>query len=161
MSMLSSGSVRGKIEFDGQIYDLLSYPLTQDLADRIHSARREHGCNFKTTTWGQEGLGWRCDGQRLWLTAIWCNHDKEPQNLVRKIFGKEEVLAVWLDGDISLKKGSESTREADGKRYVEMETIVLGFSRGTLQTSRLETINYTIPMFGRALKNYIEEVDER
>ena len=93
----------GKIKINGQDFDLLSQPLSNEKKHLIYIYKKINNLMKITEPRGNEFYEWVLENNKLYLTGIYFNKSKNV-NFIKKIFNEEKIQANWLNGKIKIYK---------------------------------------------------------
>ncbi|MEA3353105.1 MAG: hypothetical protein U9Q33_04730 [Campylobacterota bacterium] len=146
MSIPNQETVFGTIEFQGEIYDLLSQPLSDKQFDKISKYKKDNNCGNSSAPWSVNKYKWVIEKDKLYLTDIYFKLCEDKSNHMKKIFNTDKMFAIWVNREIKLLVSKEDINDNKAKRKV----IIFNIQNGLVvnQTNSME--EYTI----RKLRKY-------
>ena len=92
MSMPRRGTVFGEIEIDGQSYKMLSRPLDDETAEKIHSYKKQNNGIFTSAPWLNDTYRWSIVDNKLYLNEIKIRFNNGEQFKNKLPEFREEIL---------------------------------------------------------------------
>lgn len=91
----------GKIKINGQEFDLLNQPLSNEKKHLIYIYKKINNHMKITSPRGSEFYEWILEDDKLYLTGVYFDKSKNA-NLIGKIFHEEKIEATWLNSSIKI-----------------------------------------------------------
>lgn len=92
MSMPRRGTIFGEIEIDGQSYKMLSRPLDDETAEKIHSYKKQNNGIFTSAPWLNDTYRWSIVDNKLYLNEIKIRFNNGEQFKNKLPEFREEIL---------------------------------------------------------------------
>ena len=153
MSIPTKDTVFGKIQYKNKKYDLLNQPIGKVQSDKLNQYKKDNNCGISSAPWSVNKFEWIIKDDKLYLSSIKCKLCKNKENIIKNIFGTDELFASWVNKDIELLVSKkELGNNKQGRMMIEREVLVLNFENGLLKKSKRKTEQYR----SSSLKNYLD-----
>ena len=163
MGIPTKGTVFGQIEIDGEIYDILSSPISDKIREDIDRYRSENHCISSSASFLNDGYRWVVEDDKLYLTAInisclnkeyiakleareegkefsddekreyFSNYTK--QNILEPLFDTDKLFAKWFCGEIEVVLESDEVVK-NNRKFITMKLDILTFIDAKIVSSK-------------------------
>ena len=110
MSMPRRGTVFGEIEIDGQSYKMLSRPLDDETAEKIHNYKKQNNGIFTSAPWLNDTYRWSIVDNKLYLNVIKIRFNNGEQ-ITKKIPEAGEEILKDENNSTSIEVKTKSRKE--------------------------------------------------
>ena len=149
MSVPRKNSTWGDVLYKGEIYGVLDgFQLSEEMWKKYEQYSGNKRCIKSTAPWSTMKVSWSIEEDNLYLTEL-CG-----EGLLTELFGKEKILADWVDEMKLLVKHQKvcKTYEKKNSYLNEMDILYLSLNQGDIVDMHKETELYT----SIEMKNYID-----
>jgi len=152
MSIPRKWTVWGKIEYKGNEYDMLSYPLIDDIQLKFHESYKKYINKLTMITpynpWKNKNATWLVENNKLYLTGLIIKDGNTTSiNVLSEIFQNEEkIFATWVSQTIRIKLKSSMFDE-----YELYDELHIKLVNGVIESTENVQNKY------KTLRCYVEE----
>ena len=111
LSMPKRGTIFGSIKIDGKYYKMLSRPLDDETADKIHSYKKQNNGIFTSAPWLNDTYGWSIVDNKLYLNEIKIKIRFNNGEQITKKMPEVEKETLENDNSASIKVKPKSLKE--------------------------------------------------
>lgn len=141
MSIPTSETIFGTIEFQNNTYELLSQPLSDEQFEKINQYKKDNNCSISSAPWSVNKYKWRVENDKIYLIDIQFKLCENKLNHIENIFDTNKLLASWVNRELKLLVLKE---DIDNQK-VKREVIFLDVQKGVIKNCKNITEEYNIP----------------
>lgn len=148
MSIPTTETTFGTIEFQNNTYELLSQPLSDEQFEKIKLYKKDNNCGISSAPWSVNKYKWIVEDNKLYLIEIYFKLCEDQSNHIQNIFDTDKLFASWVNREIKLLVSKKDIDDKKAKR----EVIILDIQNGVIKNHTNDVEKYTIPK----LRQYME-----
>ena len=141
MSIPTSETTFGTIEFQNNSYELLSQALSDEQFEKIKQYKKENNYGISSAPWSVNKYKWIIEDDKLYLVDICFKLCDNKSNHIQNIFDTDKLFASWVNREIKLLVSKEDIDSKKAKR----EVLVLDVQGGIVKNYKNVVEEYNIP----------------